>query len=72
MRFKDFIHESQGLFGDVKSVNSDLGFFKNQVKSCKLPKNNGIMRRSVKPSSPARPSGITSYKKPMTIPSLLK
>jgi hypothetical protein len=73
MKFKEFLQlELDGLFGNV---NGDLGIFQKQLKDCKPVKNKGstVSRMSsvTKPSMPARPAGLSSYKKPMTIPSLL-
>jgi len=76
MKFKEFIQlELDGLFGNIKAVSSDLGLFQKQLKDAKPAKKgtaSRIMSSMSKPSMPARPAGITSYKKPMTIPSLLK
>jgi len=67
--------ELDGLFGNIKGASGDLGLFQKQLKDSKPAKkgtSSRIMSYMSKPSMPARPAGITSYKKPMTIPSLLK
>jgi hypothetical protein len=73
MRFKQFLQlELDGLFGNT---NSNLGLIKSQIKDCQPIKGKGTtvkrMSSVTKPSMPARPSGLISLKKPMTIKSVI-
>jgi len=77
MRFKEFLQlELQGMFGNIKSTGGNLGVISNHIKDAKPIKNKGttVGRMAIhvtSPASPAKPAGITSYKKPMTISSVL-
>lgn len=76
MRFKEFLQlELDGMFGSPKS-GGDLGIVQKLLKDCKPVKNKGSTIGRLKTSiitapTPARPSGVVSYKKPMTIPSVI-
>lgn len=76
MKFHEFIkiEELQGAFGDVK-LGTGIGDIQKQIKSVVPVRNKGTsvgrMMAAGKVLSPARPAGLTTPNKPMTIPSLL-
>lgn len=78
MRFKEFLQlELDGLFGNIKTASGNLGIIQSQIKDCQTVKGKGtsvgrMMSSGPKVTTPARPAGLNSHKKPMTIPSLLK
>lgn len=78
MRFKEFLQtELSGMFGHVKSANGNLGLIQGQINAAKPVKNKGttvgrVMSNIVNPVMPARPTSGIGYKKPQSIPSLIK
>lgn len=76
MRFKEFLQlELDGMFGSVKA-GGNLGIIKNHIKQAQPVKNKGttvgrMANHIVSAPKPARPAGITSYKRPSTIQSII-
>ena len=78
MKFRQFLQlELDGLFGPIKA-GGNLGIIKSHIKDAQPVKNKGstvgrLANHVVSAPTPARPVSLgSSFKKPMTIPSVLK
>lgn len=75
MKFKQFmVNQMEGLFGSPKKVG-ELGLIKTQSQAVRPVSNKGTsvgrMMSAGKVKSPARPVGLVSFNKPMTLQSNL-
>ena len=77
MRFKEFLQlELDGLFGNIKAATGNLNLIQKSISDAKpiTGKGTTVSRQTnnhISAPKPAMPAGLTSYKKPMTIKSLL-
>lgn len=74
MTFREFL-EAEGAFGQVKTGGGEIGPIRQMIKSVLPVKNKGTsvsrMMSAGKVKSPARPAGLTTPNKPLTLPSTL-